>query len=570
MSLIIFFHSIIKSLSLIIFSITHSLNNLNYIAFMLLIIRDKETIDLLSILFIILYFIIYDITRFFSNTITIKINRCIMDHAYYTLSICILSVINLIFSFIFFSYSYIFILIFYRIFISLFNNIAQYIDLPLSLLYARKQFPFKKRNFSFFQKINTFFFFLSFLLFFKYFKYFYIFCFFLSIMNLICFVFSLIILGCNKEKINTPYYPGISERENINLNLIKPYQIKPKNTIEESQNEEKNKNTLNYTDNNGMIINVNNNLNNISTKINNVDNLNKSKQQSILDNSKIKNSSLAHNISLKNKIKLEEQISQNESRSNNSQTLRGFLFPFIFSDSNNMNLYQDKIKIITKLLVLFILSKSLYNISLFLLIFRAHKIKIYSFIDKNNNDLLFSDFSQSLNISSLSEEYLFLFMCFNFLNIFLYFINMAYTSIALKKKFVNYFFYYLSLTIFFVSSIFFIYHYLGNGDNTKNTIEKIRKDTILCFIFNFIMNECTMIMSVFYNIIGKNKGLGERMLKEIKSFSVFFAGILFFLIQSLTVLISFKTDVHPFEKYFYYVIFICFIFIIFLISIILI
>ena len=568
MSVIKFIHSTIKTLSLAFLSITHTFNYLNYISFMLIIIRDEEKKNISTNLYIILFFIIYDISKFFTNSITLRINRFIGDYAYYSISICILSVINLIFSFISFSYSNIYIFIFYRIFISLFNNISQYIDLPLSLLYNRREFYYKKRNFSFFQKINIFFFYLFFLFFFKLLKNFYVFCFLLSILNLICFIFSLIIIGCNRENIYKQYYPNTSEKDKYSRNLIQQSKLRQNNNINIISEENKNnKNNLNKSDQNEIMGNINidnnnsNNVNlNINTSINNTDNLMKTKAQA---NADINNNKININH---NKIKIEEQ---NEIRNfNPSQTLRGLLFPFLFSDNNiNQNLYSGKIKIIIKLLFLFTTSKCLYFISLFMLIFKIDKIKITSFIDKNNNELLFSKFSLSLKLTSITEEYIFLFMSYYFLNIILYFINMSYTSIALKKVFVNYFFYYLSLLVFLVSSIFFIYYYLKSGDNTLYALEKIRKDIILCFLLNFIMNECNMIMSIFYNIFGKKKGFGERMLKDIKSYSVFFAGILFLLIQSFVVLTNIKNKELIFEKYFYYAVFFFFGLIIFLLSI---
>ena len=558
MTLINFIHSTIKTLSLAFLSITHSFNYLNYISFLLIIIRDKENMEISLNLYIILFFIIYDITRFFTSNLTSKISRFIGDHAYYCISICILSVINLIFSYVAFNYSNIFIFIFYRICISLFNNIAQYIDLPIFLLYTRKQFPYKKRNFSLFQKFSNFLFFFVFLCFYDYFSNFYIYCFFLSILNLLCFTISLLILCCNRESAYNQYYPNYSEKENINASYARPKLIAKNNSINDKG--PKNKNNLNISDNNEIIVNVdNNNSTNINSSIinNNTDNIKNNN-----------NSNISHNNSIANKVKIEEQITQNEIRNNTSQTLRGFLFPFLFSDSNiNNNLYPQKIKEIIKLLILFTILKSLNFFSLFILIFKISKIKIFSFVDKNNNDLLFSDFSQKLHISSLIEEYLFLLMCFYFFIFILYFINFSYTAIALKKKIINNLFYYFSIIIFFASSILFIYYYLQKSDNKKFLIEKIRKDVILCFGLNLVMNECTMIMSIYYNIVGKNKKFGERLLKEIKSLSIFFGGILFLLLQTLIVFINYKNIEKPFKDYFYYAIFSIFIFIIFLLSI---
>ena len=568
MSLINFIHLALKALCLEFFSFTHSFNYLNYISFIILILRKNQQIGVLNTIYIAIYFIIYDIVKFFTNNLTVKINRFIGDHAYYSLSICILSLINLIISFISFRYLNIFTFIIHRILISLFNNIVQYIDLPLSLLYTRKEFPFKKRNFSFLQKINGFIYFLLFLFFFKFFKNFYFFCFFLAFLNILCFVFSLIVLGCNKEYIYNRYYPSISEKDH---NFLKSPQIKQRIIMKNEQSLNDNnlniKKTLDTSDNHDIIVNVenNNNNNNMSTNINNTDNLIQSKVNA---NSVItKNND--NEKSVQNKIKLDEQIiTQNESRNNNSQTLR-FLFPALFSKQNiSPNLYPKHIKIIINLLILFTMSKTLNFISLFMCIFKISKIKIYSFIDKNNNGLLFSEFSLSLKLSTIAQEYLYLFMCCYFLNIFLYLINMVYTTNALKNKIIKYSCYYLSLLTLLISSIFFIYYYLKGADNSKYNFDNIRKEIVLIFVFNFIMNESTMIMSIFYNITGKNNGFGEKILKEIKSISVFFAGIVFLIIQSLTIIINSKTKDLPFENYFYYIIFNGFIIIIFLISLI--
>ena len=571
MSLIKFCHSTSKLICLLILSLTHSFNYQNYISFLILILRDKENIEISTKLYIILYFIIYDIIRYFASNLTMKINRFIGDHAYYALSICILSVINLIFLFLSFTYTNIFLFIFHRIFISLFNSIAQYIDLPLSLLYNRKEFPFKKRNFSFFLKINNFIFFFIFLFLYNYFRKIYYFCFFLSFLNLICFIVSLTILGCNKENIYNQYYPSISEKDN-NAKFLRAYDLRAKTNIKSNESKNRNKKNLDNSDNNDIIVNIeNNNINNnnINTSVNNTDNLIQSKAQQNLEISKNNNnSSIMHNSSIKNKIKFEEQITPNEARSNNSQTLRGFLFPFLFLDNNiNPNLYPSKYKIIIYLLILFTGTKTINFLSLFILIFKVHRIKIYSFVDKNNNGLLFYEFSKYLKIGSIAEEYLFLFMCCYFLNIILYLINMSYTPIAIKRKTINYLFYYLALVIFLVSSIFFIFYYLQSADNAIFQIGKIRKNIVLCFLFNFIMNECNMIISIFYNIIGKNNGFREKMLKDVKFLSVFFAGLLFLIIQTIIVIVNEKTETHQLENYIYYILFCIIIFIIFLISI---
>ena len=546
MSLIKFMHSSVKFICLAFLSITHSFNYLNHITFILLSLKEKEKIEKSYHVYIIIYFIIYELMKYVTNNITIKFIKFIGDHVYYSLSICILAVINLIFSFISFSYSNIFVYILYRIFMSLFNNIASYIDLPISLLYQKKEFHFKKRNFSFLQKISNFLFFLCFLKCFKYSKNFNFYCFFLAFLNLLCFIFTLIILGCNKESIYNKYYPNVQERETYQLN-----EKNKKNNKEEIPNKSNNdiEIKIDNTINNSNSSSVHNN--NITTNMNNTDNYMKQQQNLILNKPN-------------NSIKIEDQ-SNNENRgSNNSNTWRGFLFPFLFLENNtNQNLYPQKIKIVIGLLVALVALKCLNFLSLFMVIFKSHEIKLVSYIDKNN-ELLFPELSSILNITSVTEEYIFLFTCYYFLNIFLYLINMSYTSCALKKKCINYTFYYSSVLLTFCSNIFFVYYYLQKTDEINSDKFLIRRNISLLFLLNLIMNECSMIMSVFYNIKGKESGFVEKTLKDIKSLSVFFAGILFSLIQILIAVIS--SDTNSFEKYFYFIVFISFILIIYFIS----
>ena len=546
MSLIKFIHSSVKSICFAFLSLTHSFNYLNHITFILLSLKEKEKLEKSYHIYIIIYFIIYEIMKYVTNNMTIKFIKFIGDHVYYSLSICILAVINLIFSFASISYSSIFVYILYRIFISLFNNIATYIDLPISLLYQKKEFHFKKRNFSFLQKVSNFLFFLCFLLFFKYSKNFNFYCFFLAFLNLLCFIFTLVILGCNKESIYNKYYPNVQEKETYQLNVQNK-----KNNKEENQNRNTNdiEIKIDNTINNSNSISVHNN--NITTNMNNTDNYMKQQQNLILNKPN-------------NSIKIEDQ-SPNENRgSNNSNTWRGFLFPFLFLENNtNQNLYPEKIKIVIGLLIVLVALKCLNFLSLFMVIFKSHEIKLVSYIDKNN-ELLFPEISSFLNVESVIEEYIFLFTCYYFFNIFLYLINMSYTSCALKKKCINYTFYYLSVLLIFCSNIFFVYYYLQKSDEINPDKFLIRRNIILLFLLNLIMSECSMIMSVYYNIKGKESGFVEKTLKDIKSLSVFFAGILFLLIQILITVINSETN--SFEKYFYFIVFISFIIIIYFIS----
>ena len=354
------------------------------------------------------------------------------------------------------------------------------------------------------------------------------------------------ILGCNKENIYNKYYPNVPERE--------PIQSKGKNK-KNNKEQIQNKNT------NDIGIKIDNNINNsnsssvhnnnITTNMNNTENYMKQQPNLILNKPN-------------NSIKIEDP-SPNENRgSNNSQTWRGFLFPFLFLDNNtNQNLYPQKIKIVIGLLIVLVALKCLNFMSLFMVIFKSHEIKLVSYLDKSN-ELLFPEISSFLNITSVTEEYILLFTCYYFLNIFLYLINMSYTSCAIKKKCINYAFYYLSVLLIFCSNILFVHYYLQKSDEINTDKLLIRRNIIFLFLLNLVMNECSMIMSVYYNIKGKESGFVEKTLKDIKSLSVFFAGILFSFIQILIAVIS--SDTKTFEKYFYFIVFVSFVILIYFIS----
>ena len=538
MSIIQFFHESIKYLCLCFLSMIQSFNYLNYIPFIIIFLREIKNIDIYNNIFILIYFISYEIAKYFSSSLTIRINALIGDHFYYTLSICILSVINLIFSFFTFSYFNIYILVAHRILISLFNNIASNIDLPLSLFYSKKQIIFKKRNFSFIQKLTNFLFFFFYLLFFNSLKKFYIFCFLLSVLNLFGFIISLIIITCHKENLYNRYIPNLSEKE-IENSVIK--------TAQKSKMDNKNNEIIVDVYNNNSVSN-----NNMSTGINNVENL-------MNENKNKANSNLIYNESIKNDVKSMDSSNKNEPKINSS-IFKGIISPKL------RNSYKNSQKILINLIIVLVLSKSLIFFILYMLLFKVNEIKILSFVDENNYELLFSNFSSYFKLSSIEEEYIFIFMCFYFLNIFQYFINLAYTSLSFKKKIINYIFYYLSLIIILISGLLFIYYYSQKFINTKISTKKIRKGIIISFIINFFINECIMVMSIFYNIFGKKKGFSERLLKDMKTLSIFLASLIFCIIQSIIIIVDIKSN-YRFGNFIYYFIFCLFIIIIFLISI---
>lgn len=527
MSLIKCCHESMRFICLFFISLTHSFNYLSYIPFLIIFIKQIKDIRMDKILYLMIYYIIYDVIKYFSISVTIKMNKLIGEYFYYSLSICIMSIINLVFSFVAFSNNNIFIFISHRILISIFNNISSNIDLILNLFYSQKTI-FRKKNFSFYQKITNFLFFLIFLLFYNFLKNFYIYCFILSIFNLISFIFSLIVISCHKENIYNQYIPNISEKENDG-NFIKTYKIK-ENKKEKNRTKEKTKNNTNE-----IVVENNSISNNVSTGVNNINFFSPNKDKD-----------KKNNLILHESIK---EINPNESKNNNS--LRRIVLPLLFQDKNKNFLYAKNIrKIMLCLLLVSILSRVLNYLSIYMLIFKFSELKFIS---------IYSGFYKKI---SLEEDYLFLFASYYLLSILLYLINMLYTSIALKKKIINYIFYYISLIILLLSSIFFIYNYLK-----KFEAKKINKNIIIYFLNNLLMNECIMLMSVFFNIIGNKKRLSEKILKDIKITSLFLASIIFIIIQGSSTIINAKIK-YNIEKIFYYSIFSCFILIIFFISVV--
>ena len=543
MSLITFINESTKYLCLIILSITYSFNYLNYIPFIIIFLREVKNIDLSNNINLLLYFIIYEIIKYISMGLTIKLNDLIGEYFYYSLSLCILSLTNLIFSFLSLSYNDIFIYISHRILISLFNNIASSIDLPLSLFYSKKQMIFKKRNFSFIQKLTNFLFFVFFLFFYNYLKKFYIYFFLCSVLNLVSFICSLILLFFHREKVYNNYIPHIPEKDFEN-SIIKTFQ---KGKMENNKN---NDIMVDMYNNNSV-----SNNNNISTGANNM-------EISIKENKNNINVNLIYNESIKNENK---SIDQTIKQKNNQNIFRGVIFPFSSKIKNKQNLLHKKAKkIFFGLLTVFTLSKSLNFLSLYMLLFKVNKTKILSIMDENDYKLLFYKISSFLKLTTIEEEYIFLFTCYYFLNIIFYFINISYTSIAFKKKLINYIIYYFSTIIHLLASLLFIYLFSQNFINTKLSINKIRKGIINSFIINYIMNECIMIMSVFFNIYGKKKEFSEKLLKDVKALSIFFSSVFILILE--IIIISLKIEIN-YEIDIYCAIYNSFIIIIILISV---
>ena len=141
-------------------------------------------------------------------------------------------------------------------------------------------------------------------------------------MNLISFIFSLIIISCHKENIYNQYIPSLSEKEGDN-SMVKTYQ---KGRVNNKNNE--------------IIVDIYNNSNsvnnNISTGINNMDNL-------IKENKNKLNANLVSNESNKNEAKA---LSQSNKEFLKNKGMKGFFFPFYKKENyknNVMNNTEKKI-----------------------------------------------------------------------------------------------------------------------------------------------------------------------------------------------------------------------------------
>lgn len=78
------------------------------------------------------------------------------------------------------------------------------------------------------------------------------------------------------------------------------------------------------------------------------------------------------------------------------------------------------------------------------------------------------------------------------------------------------------------------------------------------------MNECIMIMSVFFNIYGKKKEFSEKLLKDVKALSIFFSSVFILILE--IIIISLKIEIN-YEIDIYCAIYNSFIIIIILISV---
>ena len=329
------FISIGKFIILLMLSMVQSFNYINNIPFLLLYFYKLNNLNFSNYIYLSFSLVIYEITKYFFKFFSIKMMRLIGIHEYLSLSIGSLIIIQIGFSVVFYYYKYLILFIFYRIFLSLFNNLSSFITFPLSRLYNNKKMNIRLEYFSFFQKIFNFLIFLISNFFLTNLNSFSYFCLLLSIINIICFILYLITFICNNKHKERQYYPQISEKfqnkKNNSLNLIKEHNnkinhiINNNNDIKKLNNNKNNINTENFGDNTNLEIisgeiknkfylnnrnnKNNNNIENHEGSINFCKNLNE-----IANNKTIKNN--YNDNSFKNKL-----YQKNNSNINNSEII---------------------------------------------------------------------------------------------------------------------------------------------------------------------------------------------------------------------------------------------------------
>ncbi len=191
-------------------------NYLNNIPFILLYLFEKKlSFSLLTGVYLLLSFIIYDISKYFFSLISTYLIKAFGTHEYASISLCFLTLVDVTFSFIFYFNSNFLIFIIYRIFVSFFNNSSSFMPLAISILYNNKKIPNKIQLFSSMQKFSNFLLFPLIYIIVSNLTDYTTFCLFLSVLDMLGFVFYVIIFKCcRNSKYDQDYFPEISEKEN--------------------------------------------------------------------------------------------------------------------------------------------------------------------------------------------------------------------------------------------------------------------------------------------------------------------------------------------------------------------
>ena len=623
---------------LFLLSIVQSFNYMNHIPFIILYLNNELGLNNLNYILLVIFFVAYDVMKYIFSFFIIRIIKLLDTHELITISICFLTMIQLIFSFVLYYKRNLYIFILYRALLSLFNNINSFISIPIIVLFKNKKIPYKLQFFAILQRITNFLLFPVILYFIH--GYLSIFCFFLSIICFICFILYTIIFICmNNKKYSFNYYPQISEKgsrkhkndliyeqneesknnsssqgkkfeflkrnmninkvaqnnsasfnndlSGINSNNINQLEYRSDNygdntnlvIIPNNENILKNdlynngnKNIDINTDNNGLSneilknfhgienknINENFKTNTVKLKQNdkheimiNKDLTNALDVNSNPNNSKfeINNKLTSNNIIIQKPIPIGNNSSHTRKNVNNINYIHDS-----YSSNKKLKIHSSNEKLIKyeyKTIFTFIYSatKFINYLSLFMLILKYYSIK--NFLNEN----------KIKGIDSGFDEIILMFSLYYFINIFLLPFNKMMTSFAVKKiSCVKKYFFYPTLLLFLITSEIFSYLFLLNNMN-------IRKNIILCFIFEIIMYECSMIILSYYNALVIVNGLKQHSIKEIKYFGNFFGGISFIGINIIRFMFMIISSIKVFDTYFFYGIFSFFILLVLIIGI---
>ena len=630
--------TILKYFFLFLLSIVQSFNYMSHIPFMILYLNTELEPNNLNYILLVIFLVVYDITKYIFSFLLIKLIKLLDIHELISISICFLTMVQLIFSFILYYKRNLYIFILYRILLSLFNNINFFISSPIIVLFKNKKIPYKLKFFAILQRVTNFLLFPVFLYLMH--DYLSIFCFFLSIICFICFVLYVIVFICmDNKKYTINYYPQISEKESqkhkndlifeqnveqknnsyspgkkfkflkkhtninnvgqnnsasmnndlsgINSNNINQLEYKSENygdntnlvIIPNNDNNAKNylynngsKNIDINTDNNGLSNEILKNFREIENKnisenfkTNTVKFKKNEKQEIIINkelanaldvvsnpnNSKFEiNNKLAHNNILiqtsvpsgNNKTHKRKQVSKMNNMRNSCGSKNK-----LNVHTYNEKMIKNKYKIIFTLVYSAI--KFINHFSLFMLILKYYSIKNVLNEYKING------------ITSNFGEIILMFSCYYFINIFLLPFNKMMTTLAIKKRScVKKCSFYPALLIFLITSEIFSYLFLENSMH-------IRKNIILCFIFEIIMYECSMIILSYYNASVIVNGLNQYSIKDMKSFGNFLGGISFIVVNFVRWVFIVISKIKLFDSYFFYGVFSFFILLVLIIGI---
>lgn len=513
MNTVALIHECWKRLLLILLSLCHTINYMNHIPYLLLYLSKLTKFDINVFIYIILCFVTYDFFQYLTRSLTSKLMKKYSHNIFYLISLSLLAIISGTFFLITIFFDNIYIFIIYRALISIFNNISSLIYIPINLLYQRSQVPKMLISFTFIQKISTFIFFFFFTKSYTFFIKFPKFFVFSALFNFVTLILYYALFKCYEGygKIKE-YYPQIDVSSEIHKHV----------KVETNQS--------NFTEKN--IIDKDCQTENKSEEINNT-------------NSPMQNSELFN----KQKVfVLANAMGNAPGDVANSQTVRGKkLNPFFFLKNFNVNT-----NISPKEMKLYSLATGAYTainvinyFTIFMLITRSFRS------NKEENDQ--SSFKIPLislffKLETNNEYILFLFMIYHLIVIFLFLLNKVFTSTALKNLVIRNAIYYFSVFVLAIASIMFSHFFYKQNNDFKS-------DIYILFCYALIMNQCSMVIIIFYNIKLVSKKMNQNLIKETKNLGAFFGVILFLVLSVIKIILIYIFEVITPDKFICYGIF---------------